>query len=103
MLQDHWSKVFEDMPTDNDVANEIASHVPEWKKQSYDLPGLEEFKALVMKTSNSAPGPDGVPYGFWRLLFDHVGHHLYRYLSFLWQGGDCPDGLNDSYTFSSQS
>eukprot|EP00959_Pyramimonas_sp_CCMP1952_P071758 1499003-Pyramimonas_sp.AAC.1 len=71
----HWSKVFAQADRDPTHRQEILAHVhtpedstpaPRWK---FDA---GEFRDRVGHKFHSAPGPDGIPYGCWKVLEDTV-------------------------------
>ena len=74
------SKVFVKKEIDHSSVEKLLRHACPWKQRQHDPPTFEVFEKLLSNTKNSAPGPDGVPYCFWRHLSDLVARHLYNSL-----------------------
>ena len=95
LLRRHWAPVFRERQIQAEAALQVmpfTQTVPdniEWKLDRY------QFRELVCRPRDGAPGPDGIPYGAWRraglpimdVLFD-------AYAAFL--GGEAlPEGFNN--------
>ena len=40
-------------------------------------PTVKDFERAISISSNSSPGPDGIPYGVWKILKKHAAHLLH--------------------------
>ena len=83
VLREHWSEVFKRKDTDSELRNrwlaeearqgdpDVLRHVPQ-----ADVP-FEMFEKAIRLTSNSSPGPDGLPFKAWRKLGRFAAVALY--------------------------
>ncbi|CAK0825379.1 unnamed protein product, partial [Prorocentrum cordatum] len=84
VLRDHWSGVFRRRETDTTLRRtwlaDEASHASLADRQC--VPGVavpfEIFERAVQHTSNSSPGPDGIPFRAWRALGGFATRALYE-------------------------
>jgi len=74
-----YASLYEEKET-NDNYDELLSDLPQLSpedRNQLDVPiTLEELKATLDQCNESAPGPDGIPYKVYKLLWDQVGKFL---------------------------
>ena len=63
------------------------------------LPTAEDITLSIRDTNNSSPGPDGIPFAFYRLCADEVGPLLHDILGRLAQGQPPPPSFNQAVLF----
>jgi hypothetical protein len=96
LLAGHWGPIFQERKIQAEAALEImpfTPHVPEnivWKLDKY------AFGELVAKPRDGAPGPDGIPYGAWRLAGQGIFDVLFRAYEAFLEGTPLPEGFNHS-------
>eukprot|EP00959_Pyramimonas_sp_CCMP1952_P319761 6690738-Pyramimonas_sp.AAC.1 len=62
-IQSHWSKVFAAKPVDTPAMQQCLDMVfTPAPPRHLPLPGIGELQAAAKLASDSAPGPDGLPY-----------------------------------------
>jgi ribonuclease HI/exonuclease III len=64
-----------------------------------DMPSLEDMIGAVRDTNNSSPGPDGIPFAYYRLCAEEVAPVLLRILALLASGRKPPAGFNNGTLF----
>jgi len=58
---------------------------------------FEQFSEMIQSTSNSAPGPDGIPFAVWRCCPELFREALYTMYVELLDGRQLPDEFNYSF------
>eukprot|EP00973_Karenia_brevis_P056337 7836503-Karenia_brevis.AAC.1 len=64
-----WAPVFQEKAIDVDMAQRIlgdAGNLTSWNWQAYRSPSDVQIKRELEFSSDSAPGPDGLPYSAWK-------------------------------------
>ena len=91
-LREHWSQVFKKRDTDQQLRqqwiNEEDEHIPvsELRHTPQQIVPLKVFKKAIRLTSNTSPGPDGIPFKAWRKLGHFAAEALH--LAFVAITGD---------------
>ena len=87
LLRGHWEQAFREQHADPAAVDELLAFVPELRGLDPDFMDFDSFERMVARTANSAPGPDGIPYAFWRCAFALDGVELYQHLAAIWASG----------------
>lgn len=95
VLSGKWQPVF----TDNDTNDEGAEHFMQYAMAVPDAfvwdMEVGDVEAAILRTIDSAPGPDGVPYAAWRSVATLVAPVLHRILQGVVAGTlSLPAGFN---------
>ena len=77
-INSHWQKVFDEKRIDVDAAEEFLSRFARRFPDIEWFLSEEEFLEVIVRTGNSAPGPDGIPYRAWRNVDGATNYHLNR-------------------------
>jgi ribonuclease HI len=64
-----------------------------------DKPSLEDMISAIRGTNNSSPGPDGIPFAFYRLFAEEVAPVLLRILDLMASKRVPPGGFNHGILF----
>ena len=99
---DYWKKVWAKRTSGPDKGA-YATYLDDYKKK-VDLsllavPSLSELKDVLLKTGNTAAGPDGIPFAAWRSLPDFSAPLLHAALVSLMGGQPPPLGFNQGLLF----
>lgn len=85
LMFDHWGPVFSnESATDPAAVEWLLTHVQRWEGD-LRLPEFDDFVRMVTRTSNTAPGPDGLSYSYWAVHPDNL-RCLHSCLEALWRG-----------------
>jgi hypothetical protein len=63
------------------------------------LPNFEDITAAIRESNNSSPGPDGIPFAFYRLCAEDIAPVLLRILQLLAAGKAPPAGFKYGILF----
>ena len=97
VLSQHWQKVFSKAPPDpRQVMTFMENNMPQFPSISWHVTE-DDFQAVLKKSGNSAPGPDGIPYGCWRAAPRWIQSLLYTCCSSWLQGAQLPVHFNWSF------
>jgi len=95
---DSWEPTFSDKGLDMDSAKIFTKVVPKAPIVDW-LIDFALFCLLLSRMCNTAPGPDGIVYGYWKHAPASVKRYLYdRYVN-AFNGGDLPGDFNFSFCF----
>ena len=97
LLRAHWQRTFEAQPVDQAAIAELLAFVPVLHGLEHKMMEFDDFEKMVARTGNTAPGPDGIPYAFWRVAFHIVGYELFCHLDAIWSSGQPPITFNYSF------
>lgn len=86
MLVEHWLPVFSERPVDEEAMNRFLPHTVE-VLDSFEWTISEgTIASALMRTTDSMPGPDGVPYVAWRAQVGVVAPVLHEALTAVLEG-----------------
>lgn len=80
MLEEHWGPVVSERHVDRNLPNDhlgYAVRAPD--NFQWDIP-LQIVREAIVRTTESTPGPDGVPYSAWRVVAGEVAPLVHRAL-----------------------
>ena len=96
-LSRHWQSTFSKAPSNpNGIDNFVQEFMPVFPKIEWDL-SESEFTKVLEGSGNSAPGPDGIPYGCWRAAPDWAKALLFTCCSSWLHGAALPADFNWAY------
>jgi hypothetical protein len=96
LLRNHWGNVFAGGPSDPVDAERFLAHVPADMLPLPVMPSLDDFKRLLAKKADSAPGPDGLRFSAWQAAGPVGLRCLHGVLLKLWQGEAAPASFRES-------
>jgi hypothetical protein len=95
LLANHWGPVFEAKVIEAESASMVmpfTQAVPQGIRWVADKEGFFEVMA---KPRDSAPGPDGIPFGAWRAAGPKLFDVMFNAFSSFMQGAPLPEGFNE--------
>ena len=96
-LTRHWQTIFSKSPSNpNGIDTFVREFMPAFPKINWNL-SEEEFNETIAQTGNSAPGPDGIPYGCWRAAPAWARSVLFTCCSSWLAGAELPADFNWAY------
>jgi hypothetical protein len=93
-----WSKIWDKRtatpsgPGLRDYLEDYTTRMPDGPLR--ELPTLDTMIAAICDTNNSASGPDGIPFAYYRLCAEEIAPVLLRILKLLATGIKPPEGFN---------
>ena len=90
MARRSWGKVWRARPVQDSLTeldNYLADYdtcLPAGSLQA--LPTLDDMAAAILDTNDSNPGPDGIPFAFYRLCSEDIAPVMHRILKLLAAG-----------------
>ena len=101
-LCSYWGRIFESRTEDDrhhayETILEFVQKAPEDVQWSMDK---QEFDKMIATKKESAPGPDGIPYGIFRRAVGLGSHFLFNAYRLVVEGGSVPTRLLRAGPFS---
>jgi endonuclease/exonuclease/phosphatase family metal-dependent hydrolase len=97
LLAEHWGAVFDATPCSRVAQQHILQHVvPAPDDINWRL-SREQFIEIAERCSDSAPGPDGIPYSAWVRADPRFIDCVHRAYDELLDGARLPDDFNDAH------
>lgn len=93
-LARHWKETFTKDCVDERAGRAAERLCKTWCFEGCAPPGRETFELIVKKCSDSAPGPDGIPYSAWRAALPWAVDALSGMSAHLASGGRGPTEWN---------
>ena len=98
-----WGAIWKKRPTEHgskDINKYLQRYATRFPTGTLgDLPALEDMEAAIRETNNSSPGPDGIPFAYYRLCSEDIAPVLLRILKLLASGRTPPAGFNYATLF----
>ena len=96
-LASHWGPVFTAQPVDTEGGLRYAhTHLAPWDFSTVREVRISDFVIFLRRARASAPGPDGISYGFWRAAGYHAAQTLWLVDTELKSGASPPFSFNES-------
>jgi endonuclease/exonuclease/phosphatase family metal-dependent hydrolase len=97
LLANHWGKVFAAKPCSKLFQKSLLQHVVTAPDDIAWRMSREEFIAIAERCSDSAPGPDGIPYSAWVRADPRFIDFVHRAYDELLDGATLPDDFNAAH------
>ena len=82
-------------PTDEEISNHIQGYTPKIPIElSPIIPDIDSIINSILATSDSSPGPDGIPFAFYRLFVEEISPIIQNCIVCLAKGEPPPTGFN---------
>ncbi|CAK0838651.1 unnamed protein product [Prorocentrum cordatum] len=90
----HWEPIFRDTRVDEDAIDRyLDEHMPARASPNIDIPSISDMRRVLARVSDSAPGPDRLPYSAWQAN-DKFVECLFGMMLHIFAGHPVPPGLN---------
>jgi ribonuclease HI len=103
IIVEFWDEVWKKRRR-SPTASALADHLRSFTKRMNDalrpeIPSVEAIVTLINGSNNSSPGPDGIPFSFYRMMADPVAVCLLDIIKRLATGEKPPTGFNHARLF----
>jgi hypothetical protein len=95
LLEDHWRPVFAEKVITAEAALQLMPFIQQVPPGLQWVVDREGFHEVMAKPRDSAPGPDGIPFGAWRAAGSALYDVMYEAFISFTNGAPLPEHFND--------
>jgi hypothetical protein len=95
LLEEFWSPIFQEKKIDPEEAIKVMKFVPKCPPGIVWRLDKTQFREIVARPREGAPGPDGIPYSAWRLAGTALMDVLFEAYDAFMNGDSLPEDFNE--------